>query len=137
MKYSLSIKIYAFTHLCVLCIKNRFPRLQFTKKYKCFQTMVIYTIKQDIRIYVHFSRPNGWTEWAELFFNSRALCSLWASKAKKCCFFYADHFSQFKLFCEEKKLYHILIIIVSTIIFGRMNIIRRQTSHFREIYTWH
>ena len=25
----------------------------------------IYTIKQEIRIYVPYSRPNGWTEWAE------------------------------------------------------------------------
>ena len=27
----------------------------------------IYIIKQDIRIYVPYSRPNGWTDWAEIF----------------------------------------------------------------------
>ena len=27
----------------------------------------IYIIKQDIRIYVPYSRPNGSTEWAEIF----------------------------------------------------------------------
>ena len=27
----------------------------------------IYIIKQDIRIYVPYSRPNGWTEWAKIF----------------------------------------------------------------------
>ena len=26
-----------------------------------------YIIKQDIRIYVPYSRPNSWTEWAEFF----------------------------------------------------------------------
>ena len=28
---------------------------------------LIYIIKQEIRIYVPYSRPNGWTEWAEFF----------------------------------------------------------------------
>ena len=27
----------------------------------------IYIIKQDIRIYVPYSRPNGWTDCAEIF----------------------------------------------------------------------
>ena len=27
----------------------------------------IYIIKQDIRIYVPCSRPNGWTDWADIF----------------------------------------------------------------------
>ena len=36
-----------------------------------FQTMnpvdqTIFIIKQDIRIYVPYSRPNGWTDWAEI-----------------------------------------------------------------------
>ena len=26
---------------------------------------IIYIITQDIRIYVPYSTPNGWTEWAE------------------------------------------------------------------------
>ena len=26
----------------------------------------IYIIKQDIRIYVPYSWPNGWTDWAEI-----------------------------------------------------------------------
>ena len=30
----------------------------------------IYIIKQDIRIYVAYSRPNGWTDWAELLLNT-------------------------------------------------------------------
>ena len=30
-------------------------------------TKIIYIIKQDIRIYVPYSRPNGWTDWAEIF----------------------------------------------------------------------
>ena len=29
--------------------------------------VIIYIIKQDIRIYVAYSRPNGWTDWAEIF----------------------------------------------------------------------
>ena len=29
--------------------------------------VVFYIIKQDIHIYVPYSRPNGWTEWAEIF----------------------------------------------------------------------
>ena len=28
---------------------------------------IIYIIKQDIRIYVVYSRPNGWIDWAENF----------------------------------------------------------------------
>ena len=28
---------------------------------------LIYIIKQDIRKYVPYSRPNGWTDWAEIF----------------------------------------------------------------------
>ena len=28
---------------------------------------LVYVIKQDIGIYVVYSRPNGWTEWAEIF----------------------------------------------------------------------
>ena len=38
-------------------------------KKKCAYTTlhVIYIIKQDIRIYVTYSRPNGWTVWAEFF----------------------------------------------------------------------
>ena len=27
----------------------------------------IYTIKRDICVYVPYSRPNGWTEWADFF----------------------------------------------------------------------
>ena len=27
----------------------------------------IYIIKQDIHIYVAYSRPNCWTDWAEIF----------------------------------------------------------------------
>ena len=27
----------------------------------------IFIIKQDIRLYVPYSRPNGWTDWAEIF----------------------------------------------------------------------
>ena len=27
----------------------------------------IYIIKQDSHIYVPYSRPNGWTDWAEIF----------------------------------------------------------------------
>ena len=30
-------------------------------------TKVIYIIKQDSHIYVPYSRPNGWTDWAEIF----------------------------------------------------------------------
>jgi len=33
------------------------------KMFFCF----IFIIKQDIRIYVSYSRPNGWTEWADIF----------------------------------------------------------------------
>jgi len=29
--------------------------------------LTIYILKQDIRIYVHSNRPNGWTEWADFF----------------------------------------------------------------------
>jgi len=29
--------------------------------------MDIYIRKQDIHIYVAYVRPNGWTEWAEIF----------------------------------------------------------------------
>ena len=29
--------------------------------------IIIYMIKQDIRIYVPYNRPNGWTEWANNF----------------------------------------------------------------------
>ena len=32
-----------------------------------FINMYISIIKQDIRIYIHYSRPNGWTEWADIF----------------------------------------------------------------------
>ena len=28
---------------------------------------IFYIIKQDIRLYVPYSRPNGWTDWAEIF----------------------------------------------------------------------
>ena len=28
---------------------------------------LIYIIKQDIRIYVPNRRPNGWTEWTDIF----------------------------------------------------------------------
>ena len=31
------------------------------------ESLKIYIIKQDIRIYVPYSRPNGWTDWAEIF----------------------------------------------------------------------
>ena len=33
------------------------------------QVINIYIIKQDIRIYIHvaYNRPNGWTDWAEVF----------------------------------------------------------------------
>ena len=41
------------------CSPGVVPRLN-KKKY-------IYIIKQDIRIYVPYSRPNGWTDWAEIF----------------------------------------------------------------------
>ena len=27
----------------------------------------IFMIKQDIHIYVAYSRPDGWTDWAEIF----------------------------------------------------------------------
>ena len=33
----------------------------------CLDNSVIYIIKQDIRLYVPYSRPNGWTDWAEFF----------------------------------------------------------------------
>ena len=56
--------------------------------------MVIYIIKQDDRIYVHFSRPNGWTEWAEIFCVHTCVAS-GVSKAKKCFFFFADNFTSF------------------------------------------
>ena len=29
--------------------------------------LTIYILNQDIRIYVHSNRPNGWTEWADFF----------------------------------------------------------------------
>ena len=29
--------------------------------------IIFYMIKQDIQIYVGYSRPNGWTEWADIF----------------------------------------------------------------------
>ena len=32
-----------------------------------FFIKLIYLIKQDIRIFVAYSRPNGWTEWADIF----------------------------------------------------------------------
>ena len=32
-----------------------------------FSTGTIYIMKQDIRIYVPYSRPNGWTDWANIF----------------------------------------------------------------------
>jgi len=28
---------------------------------------IFYLIKQDFRICVPYSRPNGWTEWADIF----------------------------------------------------------------------
>jgi len=31
-----------------------------------FLSNYIYIIKQDIRIYVPYGRPNGWTEWPEI-----------------------------------------------------------------------
>ena len=36
---------------------------------KIYSCKTIYIIKQDIRIhiYVVYSRPNGWTDWAEIF----------------------------------------------------------------------
>ena len=39
------------------------------KDYQKFPAMPvpIYIIKQDIRIYVPYSRPNCWTDWAEIF----------------------------------------------------------------------
>jgi len=40
-------------------IKYRFKRRNYL--------IIIYKIKQDIHIYVAYSRPNGWTEWAEFF----------------------------------------------------------------------
>ena len=30
-----------------------------------FQASLVYKMKQDIQIYAAYSRPNGWTEWAE------------------------------------------------------------------------
>ena len=43
---------------------------------------MIYIIKQDIRIYVPYSRPNGWTDWAEIFcVHSRV--AMGVTKAKK------------------------------------------------------
>ena len=41
------------------------------KKYTIFDLKnleyTIYMIKQDIHIYLPYSRPSGWTEWADFF----------------------------------------------------------------------
>ena len=44
--------------------------LFFSFRFSCiFVCLLIYIIKQDIHIniYVAYSRPNGWTDWAEFF----------------------------------------------------------------------
>ena len=38
--------------------------------FKGYNIITIYIIKQDIRIYVVYGRPNGWTNWAEIFDNT-------------------------------------------------------------------
>ena len=37
---------------------------------------LIYVIKQDIHIYVAYSRLNGWTEWAESFLTEQKYINL-------------------------------------------------------------
>ena len=31
-------------------------------------SFIINVIKQNIRIYIAYSRPNGWIDWAEIFY---------------------------------------------------------------------
>ena len=56
----------------------------------------IYIIKQDIRIYVPYSLPNGWTDWAKNFCGHS-----WVAEGcytlKKCefCFFFKNYFFKF------------------------------------------
>ena len=38
--------------------------------FKGYNIITIYIIKQDIRIYVVYGRPNSWTNWAEIFDNT-------------------------------------------------------------------
>ena len=44
--------------------------------------VLIYKIKQDIHIYVPYSWPNGWIEWAEILFN-KLMSSLGVTQAEK------------------------------------------------------
>ena len=32
---------------------------------------IIHAIKQDIHIYIAYSRPNGWTDWPDFFVDTR------------------------------------------------------------------
>ena len=48
--------------------------------------MEIYIIKRDIRIYVTNSRPNGWTEWAEIFCEHSGVAG-WCFRLKNRIFF--------------------------------------------------
>ena len=50
--------------------QNKFQKLE---PYR-LDSIHIYTIKQDIRIYVPYSRPNGWTDWAEIFCDINLAC---------------------------------------------------------------
>ena len=47
-------------------LKDMFTKILHGFKNQVFSDRsIIYIIKQDIRIYVPYSRPNGWTDWAE------------------------------------------------------------------------
>ena len=67
--------------------------------------MLIFIIKQDICIYVHYSWPNGWTDWAEFFcgHSCEAGECLRLNKIRNFFlqhFFFENFFKHFFTYCE-------------------------------------
>ena len=57
------LRTYFLVQVIVYCLKEEEAGVM--KIYK--PIVIFYIIKQDIRIYVPYSWPNGWTDWAEIF----------------------------------------------------------------------
>ena len=72
-----------------------------------YNPTIIYIIKQDIRIYVPYSRPNGWTDWAEIFCGH----SWVAGGLKNPIFFFQNFF-----FHEQRRALQLVFIIIITFI---------------------
>ena len=61
-------------------------------KEKMVKTRLIYIIKQDSHIYVPYSRPNGWTDWADIFCGHSGVAEGWHRLKKNSKIFFKIYF---------------------------------------------